>query len=762
MRRVDEILSIFSSQTVGGKRFLLRSLERQPVTADASGTLEFIQAQQTEEAGDLARLAEDRFYARYTRDRMLRASGNRSHESGDWSRFFGQHPVNTQAERRNLERAAATDLANLVMGLNRCISADDFSARLALKVLSRIRVPDSLDAIESASASDKLALDAMAAFATFGGEAAAERALPLIRKAEGTARHPSMVAALRGLPCQGTFAYLGQLAAQASLGAEVAVALEGFEQFDLDPLLEPSLTGVDPWNTLQAVETLGRLGGAQRAERISQVLASAEHPLVQVACLQALATTESAKGGDAARKALEAPHPLVQAAAIEALISLPVPKGSYRDRVLRLLDAPNPRLAMNVALACVVLDSRRAAKRIHELLKQGSAAHLMQGIHCLAYMEHPSTAGILSALVKRSPSGPLRLQAVRALGRHAADNPAAVEALAGLLGVDDAEVRRTTAWFLASAESLARPQAVEALVTALEREPDAETRVVFLRALAIAGPAMTGTSERLSRYLDGEPELRQAAAYALAIGAPESAEAAGLEALEAAGAHPWGAVRSWFQSGQGLERLARAIIKGEGEERRAGLAVARMAAEVATFVDEPENLSGLAAALAARQAGRPPPPPPVPPPSSSSAPAPAPPPPPQAPADPVEVISSGVLDQKSFAVGGFEGVESQLVTGADMDDLPTEAEAGAAIEANPLSQSEVVDAVAAASYFAMDRNQLAKALEDAKARKAKEEKQAAAPPPPAPREDRPSTKLMFLVLLALFSGQLVRLYIFYY
>lgn len=759
MRRVDEILSIFGSQTLGGKRFLLRSLERQPVTADARHTLDFLRAQEKEEAGDLARLAEDRFYARYTRDHMLRASGNRSHETGDWSRFFGQSPVNTHAERRNLERAAATDLANLVMGLNRCISADDFTARLALKVLSRIRVPDSLDAIEGAGRNDKLALDCMAAYSTFGGAAAAERALPLLRKAEGTALHPCMVAALRGLPSNETFAYLQQLAAQASLGAEVAVALEGFEQFDLDPLLEPSLTGTDPWNTLQAVETLGRLGGAPRAERISQVLASAEHPLVQVACLQALATTESAKGGDAARKALDAPHPLVQAAAIEALISLPVPKGSYRDKVLRLLDSPNPRLAMNVALACVVLDSRRAAKRIHELLKQGTAAHLMQGIHCLAYMEHPSTAGILSALVKRSPSGPLRLQAVRALGRHAADNPAAVEALAGLLGVDDAEVRRTTAWFLACAESLARPQAVDALFTALEREPDAETRVIFLQALAIAGPAVTSNAGRLAAFLQGDDEVRQAAAYALAVGAPESSEAAGLEALEETGAHPWGAARSWFQSGQGLERLARAIIKGTGEERRAGLTAARLAAEVATFVDEPENLSGLAAALAARQSGKPAPaaaPAAPAAPQSPSAP-PAPPPP-----TPVEVISSGVLDQKSFAVGGFEGVEAQLVTGSADGDLPTEAEAGAAIDAHPVSQSEVVDAVAAASYFAMDRNQLSKALEDAKQRQAEEAKLAAEPPPPGPREDRPSTRLMFYVLLALLTGQLVRLYIFYY
>ena len=107
------------------------------------------------------------------------------------------------------------------------------------------------------------------------------------------------------------------------------------------------------------------------------------------------------------------------------------------------------------------------------------------------------------------------------------------------------------------------------------------------------------------------------------------------------------------------------------------------------------------------------------------------------------------------ALGGVATLASYGVTAS-------EAEAGAAIEANPLSQSEVVDAVAAASYFAMDRNQLAKALEDAKARKVEEEKLAAEPPPPAPREDRPSTKLMFLVLLALFSGQLVRLYLFYY
>lgn len=781
MRHLDEILSIFPGQIAPGKRFLLRRLERQPVPVDGSVALRFLREAETGETGDFARLAEERFYRRFARDRLHRASGDRTEEAGEWSRFFGMKGPDRAAEtRRNLEATAAVGLAALLPGLGRCLRvATPGVAGRALKVLGRLRVPASLEAITAAAGSDLLLHDCMAALAAFKGDRAAAAARRLAAAWEGTPWFASLLYAFRDLPSPENFDFLAGVAGDSTGGPPVAVALEGYADYDLDPLLEPALTSEDPWMNLQAVETLGRVGGRDRPARITRVLREAGHPLVKVAALQALASTDSADAGEGALAGLEDAHPLVQAAAIESLVTLPVPRNRYRDRVLALLGSENPRLAMNAALACVVLDPKRAAKRIHGLLRQGSASHLMQGIHSLAYMDHPSTAGILSALIRRTEPGPLRLQAVRALGRHAADNPTAAEPLAACLAIEDAEVRRTAAWFLAGSEDLVRGQAVADLTGALQREGDPETQAVYLQALAIAGPKTAEVADAIGRFLTSPDPVAPAAAFALATAAPESDAAKLLDDHKDPALAAWGGLRLWITEGAGVGRLAALLQAAPEDALGPALAASRLAAEAATFADGPGNLMGLAAALEKRQAapGAAPVAAPPPPPAETgeeSATFVDPPPPPRPPPrldedglplaelrlpsleESAELIASGAGELRPLKAAGFDGVGAQLLhEGPGGGTLPTADEADEALSGAAPSATEVLDAVQGASYFSMDREELKRALRKG-APSPEEPEEPEEPPPPPPGTGAASWMTLYF-LLAFLAGQAARL-----
>lgn len=756
MRHIDEIMSIFPTQVAMGKRYLLRRLERLPITADSSVPMEMVQRAEQSEVSDFARLAEDRYYSRLAKDRLLRASGNRTKESGDWSRFFGQRTGGkAEQQAEDLERAAAQALAPLVPALESAVERSGDVAQRAVKALSRIRIPASLATIQRASRSDLLLHDCMAAYASFGGRAASERALELAHTWKGTPWFPGLVYALRGLPGDEVLTLLDGLAGDEALQAPVATALEGFSQYSVDAVLEKLLVSEDPWTLLHVVETMGRLGGNERAERIGQIFARVDHPLVKVACLQAVAATGSPKGGDVAQAGLAAEHPMVKAAAIEALISLPVPKGSFRDKVLVLLDSEHPRLAMNAALACVVLDSKRAAQRIHKLLKQGSAGHLMQGIHCLAYMEHPSTAPILATLVQRCPPGPLRLQAVRALGRHAEDNPNAASHLAGLLRSDDPEVRRATAYFMAGCENFAREAAVEALTAALHAEKDPGVEAAILEALALAGPLGQAAAPLMVACLEGAPEVRRAAAWALATACPERGEADSLDSSPLPGVRAWGCLRRWIRDGSGLDDLVDLLGEANAEDLVASLEVARLAAEVTTFASEPDNLSGLAAALS-RQAALTQASSPRSPEAGSSEGA-------SARDQLVQLISSGT-HRRDQELTTFESVDPQLLS-QDGSLLPTEAETSEALEAWAPSRTEAIQAVNVASYYSLPKEELARVREAALAAEPEpvEPQEPARDPAEAPgSEAAPPPEQSFLqfvafLLLAFVTGQVARI-----
>jgi HEAT repeat protein len=692
VRHIDEILSLYPSQEPQSKRYLLRRLEHLTITADARLALDLLQEAATSEVADFSLLAEDRFYSRYEKQSLLRASGQGADASGDWSRFFDQQSVaRTNRAQDDLEQAAAPRLAALVPGLEACLKRGESQARGALKVLSRIRVPASLEAIRRSATKDSLLHDCMAAYSIFGGEQAEQAGLQLARAWEGTPWHSGLIFSMRGFTSPEVLRYLQGLLGEVSLHPAAAAALEGLGDQEALPLLDQILASPNPWTQLQAIDTLGRIGGDASIQKLQEIFRGASHPLVQVACLQATAATGSARGGAIGMMGLRISHPMVQAAAIETLVSLPVPKANYREPVLRLLDTDHPRLAMNAALACVVLDSKRAAQRIHKLIQQGSAAHLMQGIHCLAYMDHPSTAPLLAALIARCPTGQLRLQAIRALGRHAENTPGATAHLIPLLRHEEWQARATTAWFLASCENFARADAIAALATALGSEQNPSTRIVFLTSLGLAGPLCRESSHLFEASLEEGPSIRDAAAWALVSACGGSAEGNKLGANPSRAVKSWSCLHSWFQRGEGMDQLGGLLASSEDEEvLRTSLRIARLAAEVSTFVSEPDNLTGLFGALSDGATGS----------STKGATSPE--------KEELNRLLSSGSHRGLFGRGDDRSVRPQLIQeDSSGTALPTGEEASVALGNHIPSATEIDQAMMGASYYSLPKEAIA-------------------------------------------------------
>lgn len=598
MRQLDEILWSYRHQDAQARGYLLRRLERQPVTVDGAEAATFLQEAEGSDVGDAARLAEDAFYSRLQEDRYRRCGGQGPLEAGDWTRFLGQaeDPTASTMDAADLERAANVGLAQLVPALAEQVKEGGARARAGLKALGRIRVPATLNAIQAASGPGAMAPVCLAAYASYG-PGAAPRALDLLKKKAGLPGFESLVLALRGCPTPETFAYLRELL---SKGAKyhlcVAAALDGFEDFDVGPLLDEVMTsGSDAWATIHAVETLGRVGGKGVVRKIAAAFRQIEHPIARVVCLQAIANAGLRDGGEVALEALGTKNPIVQAAGVEALIKLPVPTDQYASRVLALLDSAHPKLAMNVALACTLLEPRKGARRVKDLLGSGNPQDILQGVHCLAYMNYPQSAGILATIVHKAPVGPIRVQAVRALGRRAAKDPQSALYLAKLLETTDAQVRRTAAWFLAGAHEAARKGVAGVLAKALQAGgDDAETSAAFSTALALLGPDGKVGVPALEARLERGGDDSTAAAWALAVAFPEADTAAGLSRSRDPVLRAYGALRKWVLGEKALDELAGTLNASDEQAFLKVAEVARQVVELPAFAFSTRRLEGLA------------------------------------------------------------------------------------------------------------------------------------------------------------------------
>lgn len=553
-----------------------------------------LQETSREGVGFYARMVEDVYFSRREEDRLRRAGGESSQEVGDWTRFLGgDGPQNLgEQDADGLQRQASAFLAPLVPALEEISHRRDRYSLRALDVLGRVRIPGSLLAIEEASKLRGLKGPAIAALSTLGGPRAAEIALRILKESTSEEEFPRWIFALRSLATPETRALLGDLTQSPATESDVASALEGFEAFEPEPLLDALMRSGRPWTLMQALETMGRLGGDVQVQRLRQVYQGIQHPLVRVACLRALAQTQSRAAGELALAALKEKDPNLKAAAVEALIQLPVPRKAYRTPVLQLIENPHPKLAMNVALACMVLDPDRGAARIGQLLRSGSAPHLLQGVHCLAYLESPKAARTLKNIVLRSPPGPIQIQGIRSLGRRALRNPQATPDLLALLQSESPDVRVTAAWFASGCHPAARQVAAQHLGETLQREKVPAVQATLAEALAYLGPAGMHAAPTLVQVLDGPHPVAKSAAWALATAFRDSPEAGSLLSHSRSEVRCYGILREWLAQGTSLDGLVPLLGKSEETVLDAALEVARLAAESASLLGSQLKLLG--------------------------------------------------------------------------------------------------------------------------------------------------------------------------
>lgn len=690
MRRVAEILSAYPGQGVGGQRFLLRALERQPLGLDAGEVLDFLRQNEAGKAHNVARVVEDTVFARLARDRALRAAGKASDEAGQWTRFLGQG-AGEGGGGASLEPEALPALSRLVPALRENLERGTPRARAALRVLARIRTPESLAALTEAAETPALLPAALGAMGAMGGPDAAAAALEILRARTDLPMQPGLIYPFRSLATPELAEFLAGKLDSLDVLPMVGAVIEGFADLEYRPLLKAALASGEPWTILHVVESLGRLGGERQVAELAALFGKLPHPMVRAACLQSLAETGVAAAAEVAVRGLDAEEdPLVRSAAIEALVALGAARGRFREPILACLDSPHPRLAMCASLACVTIDPPRAAARIGAMVR-GDAGQLLQGLHCLTYIDHASAAPLLAEVTRKVPEGPLRNQGLYALGRRAARSADAAKALVGFLKHESGEVRRRAAWYLAGAEPGARVGVLRVMLEGLSREEEPAVAASILEAIGLAGPCAEAATGALASYgAHPDSRVRRAAAWSLAIAFPASDAAAALGEGEPVLAG-WAALRTWVREGQGMGELEHALRSEEGKVATEALLAARWAAEIPAFAGEVPTFSGLVAALKAGRAG--------------TAPG------PEVEEDAAEPAEELVAEVQRLAGGAYRPppipaavADAVRETAPDeVAELLTAEEAGAALDAGGASVADGAAAAVQVSLFSMDQ-----------------------------------------------------------
>lgn len=602
MRPQDEILVTLPRQPAAGRRFLLRRLAHLPLMEDGPLLYDFLTGLAPHgDQGALLRAEED-VWERLELDRLRRSVGETSGMSGTWTTFLSA--VSPSSMPEGVEDAhvqAGAELEALLDPLVLGLEANEASLRVGTRCLGRIHSERSLRLLLGIATERGAIAPAVSALTTLGTAKAAEIALDLVQAVEGTSIHPELIAHLGRTPTPSVMRYLGQVSSQPSseILAGVASALEGFRDEEALPFLDRLLAVRDPWVLINTVETLGRMGSLECLKRLDRVFETQAHPLIRIGCLQAAAASQGPAVITIAEKGLATPDPNVQAAALEALVASGAPHQVYRDAVVRLLESPHPKLALNAALACVAVDPARAAQKVTDFLNSGDPVQLLRAIHCLAYIEAPNSIQALQHVLAQSPPGTLRIEATKAMGRLVGRVPGAAEPLLKLLPSLDLPTYRLALCFLTSAHPASRVKCAQTLTQMVRAEDDPKASVPLIEALGALGPAGQLSVPDLHHLLLSSPQQAVAAAKALAISFPRSKEAQDLSGHSSPLIQGFGGLAAWLDQGRGIQLLVQTLKDPDPSSFQSASEVVRLAAAAGAWTAKTRRLVGLAKSLGA-------------------------------------------------------------------------------------------------------------------------------------------------------------------
>lgn len=604
MRPQDEILLALPRQPPPGRRFLLRRLAELPIAEDVRIVHHQVRGLDQTDHLVAALLAEDAVWRRRELERLRRSVGEESGQGGTWTAMsmpaIGKpNPENVQ----DASIAAGQALEALLDPLRELALRGEEEARWVARALGHIQSHKALGLLEDIAMEQGHIAPVVVAYASLGGEAAADRARLMTKAVEGTAVYPQLFEVFARIPTRETFQFLVDEArkGQPAVCAGVACALEGFRAFNPLPVIDALFRVPDPWVLINCVETLGRIGLPECLQRIARVFDTQQHPLIRIGCLQAISGSSGPMVEALAQKGLATNDPNVQAAAIEAMAAAGIPHQTYAGAVLTLLNSPHPKLSLNASLACVQIDPGRAGQRVSQMLGSGQPAQLLVAVQCLAYIESPSSVQALKQIIGACPPGPMRNQAVKSLGRLATRMPEAVPRLLEVLEMDDPGARELATWFLANAHPTARAQAGKGLTAALSEALETPLGVTIIEALGLLGPAGQLAVPDLHHALLIGPDQANAAARALATAFPRSREAADLRTHESAMVQGYGGLLEWLENGSGTYEIAQALTAPDPFINRIACGVVRTAGAAGAWTTETRRLMGLAKALGAAE-----------------------------------------------------------------------------------------------------------------------------------------------------------------
>ncbi|MBI2943983.1 MAG: PilT/PilU family type 4a pilus ATPase [Candidatus Wallbacteria bacterium] len=524
MRTQDELLRAFRVSPPPAQRYIVRQLERLPITFDSEEHIELLELERgraSEDVKDQIALALSSLLPRWHREQGAGASQDSRSKPSLWTLHQirvedlareiaaandGREPA-PEVPLETVYRAALHLLAPALECLYRAPAAENQLKREeAVLTLGRIPSGRAVALLAESSVQPGVASLAAISLARLESRQADQPLLAASRGVGDMAPVAGVLLGLRDRPSAEATQVLARAASSktAAVRLGAAVALENSPASEALGLLERLASDADEWVRVHALDTVGRLRKAEATTLVASAYKKTQHPFLRMVALKAAGALASEGAVGLCMEALKGTNPdVVKAVAIEGLVRLGAPKERFREFVGLLAGGESAKLASNLILALAGTERDAVNRSLKAMLASTSELHRAEAAYCLGYLDDPAALKLLAKLIDKDKSDIVRGQALHGIFHHRSVREGR-DALLSMLRHETAEVRLQVSRMLRAREYANDPMTAERAREALGRERDPQITGCLLRVVASSAAGAAEAREALLEALDSQ------------------------------------------------------------------------------------------------------------------------------------------------------------------------------------------------------------------------------------------------------------------
>ncbi|MBI4862246.1 MAG: hypothetical protein HY815_18610 [Candidatus Riflebacteria bacterium] len=398
MRRQDELIALYPSQSRLARKFLLSQMEGLALTFDSEELLEFLQGQVCDDdpiLRDQALFSLARFLPDFVQRRYAVAAST----AGVWT---GYQMDGSNGALKVVEQADGWSWSQAVLTVSRlrCVPVRDWVFGAADRPGPEMEVGLALSSLESREALDRLV-------ALVRREAVRSSSLLLLLSlAAGQAAFDLLVDSIDRTDAAGRMS--------------LAFCLPAFPEQDCRAAMDRLLGFREGWVQAAVLGSAEALAAPALVPWLADVYKTSENEFIRI---QAVKAAGGIAGDlsvqlclDAAGKGTDA----VRAVALESLVRLRVEGRQLREAATPLLGSPHLKARVNAMLGALAPEETFTTPAFRELLMSSDALSRLEAAYCLGYLQSGKALEYLGALAAADPCPGVRLQSIKSLSKYPA------------------------------------------------------------------------------------------------------------------------------------------------------------------------------------------------------------------------------------------------------------------------------------------------------------------------------------------------------